>query len=82
MIGVVFADEGEAKTFYKKVSKRKADSGVYFFLHNSKLSDFRTRWKGHESLRREEERNEGEDRQIHDLRSQSRVVQARLAYGV
>ncbi|KAJ3475820.1 hypothetical protein NLI96_g11579 [Meripilus lineatus] len=27
MIGVVFADEGEAKTFYKKVSKRKADSG-------------------------------------------------------
>lgn len=27
MIGIVFADESEAKTFYKKVNKRKVDNG-------------------------------------------------------
>jgi Wiskott-Aldrich syndrome protein len=28
MIGLVFADEKDAKTFYKKVSTRKADKGI------------------------------------------------------
>jgi len=28
MIGVVFADEKDAKTFYKKVVNRKLDKGV------------------------------------------------------
>ncbi len=28
MIGVVFSDESEAKTFYKKVTSKKTDSGA------------------------------------------------------
>ena len=28
LIGIVFADEGEAKTFYKKVNGRKAEKGM------------------------------------------------------
>ncbi len=31
MIAVVFADEGEAKTFYKKVTTKKTDSGTLVF---------------------------------------------------
>lgn len=27
MVGVVFSDESEAKTFYKKVNSKKADTG-------------------------------------------------------
>jgi Wiskott-Aldrich syndrome protein len=30
MIGFVFADEKDAKTFYKKVTTRKADKGMIF----------------------------------------------------
>lgn len=28
MIGIVFADEGEAKTFHKKVTSKKVDGGM------------------------------------------------------
>lgn len=32
MIGLVFADEGEAKTMYKKVSNRKQTAGGLSFI--------------------------------------------------
>lgn len=60
MIGVVFADEGEAKTFFKKVMTTKLGTGQYF--DRLSLLCFTTP-RNRESKVRQEEEEIGERRQ-------------------
>ncbi len=67
MIGIIFADENEPKTFYKKLDKRMVDGGKPHFLHVMVIPISVCCRRGHQGFWRKEETRKGEDRQVHDL---------------
>lgn len=82
MVGFVFADEREAKTFWKKVTSKKDPKSCEF--HNLAHRPVPSPQAPSETRVGEEEKGEQgrQDRQIHDFRARARLLRAPRAYGL
>ena len=82
MVAFVFADEGEAKTLFKKVTNRKADTGA--ITPRNELCEVLTMIPRESEIVRNEEEvcQRWQDRQINDFWTNSGFFSPCCTYGL